>query len=584
MHKLKLFFAYCIVYIYIFSHAAVVNASYSFNDSFGTSYSAEWVTLPNHPNPIIDNGQLVFDVLTTADKFPYIAHSGTEPIKSMSFDFSYVIDGSDFGSGVVLTDSIPLSEISPPVDSDDYILAVYVTPNGKFYLFSPLCGLTGGCSLSIHPYAFYTLEPSTIYRLRFEFSKDHLMIYNNDILLKTFQMSAYRANGVYFGNSMQTATPKYWQHFNIDNVSIIYSDYAAILPTFPYLTQKDPLWAHKEYDSATSWAGVDKSGIDRWGCALTSAAMVLQKYGVKALDGAPVDPDKLNTWLKSQSDGYIGPGLLNWLAVTRYVKTSYTAGHADTKLEFVRSYMPTLPVLPAILGLPGHFVVAYSEDATNWKINDPNNVSKTVLAKASTVNSVNRFLPSLTDLSYMLFTANPGLVVTLRDSVGNIIPMDWKEEFLVDDVDELSSTSVMIAMLPKPVEGEYTLLINNSTGSIQSLATYLYDRDGEVSQDNLNLPAMTSATFIIQYAATPTINSPITLDYTSIFDYLRSLRVPKSPANGVFQALYTKFAELLSTPDSINDLNKFIAVQSPKHITPVMKSKLQNYIMLIKEN
>jgi hypothetical protein len=130
---------------------------------------------------------------------------------------------------------------------------------------------------------------------------------------------------------------------------------------FPYLSQKDSAWAGEEYDSASTWAGAARSGIGRWGCAITSVAMILQKNGVNALDGTSVDPSKLNTWLISQTDGYIGPGLLNWLAVTRYVKASYDAGNASTKLEYSRPSATSTPVLPTILGLPGHFVVAHDE-------------------------------------------------------------------------------------------------------------------------------------------------------------------------------------------------------------------------------
>jgi hypothetical protein len=172
------------------------------------------------------------------------------------------------------------------------------------------------------------------------------------------------------GDPENTYGDQSWPQLYIDFIGLD-STPTPTPPPFPYLSQKDPLWGSKEYDSALTWAGIGKDGIGRWGCALTSVAMMLRKYEVKTPDGANVDPDILNTWLKGQPDGYIEPGLINWIAVTRYVHQSYEAGKSPTELEFVRQASGTSPTLPAILGVPGHFVVAHDEDTTNWKINDP---------------------------------------------------------------------------------------------------------------------------------------------------------------------------------------------------------------------
>jgi hypothetical protein len=88
---------------------------------------------------------------------------------------------------------------------------------------------------------------------------------------------------------------------------------------FPYINVPDikqfsTPWSSQEYDQATKWSL--KPTIERWGCALTSAAMILRNFNHK------VFPDFLNNWLKSQSDGYIRNGLINWLAVSRFSKTN----------------------------------------------------------------------------------------------------------------------------------------------------------------------------------------------------------------------------------------------------------------------
>lgn len=472
----------CLTAIYFYIPLRVVRADYTFFDNFNLGLNQNWQTISNHVQPTVVSGSLEFDIQSplTSIRFPYISQSYIEPINIINFDFKYVSDGSDFGSGVVLTENVPTSEISPPVDSGDYILAIYTMGDGKFYMFSPLCNVS--CGIPLHKYIFFEFQPDTNYHLRFNFSVNYFDIYVDNFLIKSFPMSLYRANGVYFGNSMKTSTPKNWPHFWIDNVNIFYHDYDVSLSTFPYLSQKDSAWAGEEYDTAHEWSP-GKEGIDRWGCALTSVAMILQNYGVKALDGTPIDPSKLNSWLKSQTDGYIGPGLVNWLVITRYVKGRVPG--EKTSLEFVRSYDKASAELPAVLGLPGHFVVAHGEDATSWNINDPASTSSAMLAKASTVRSINRYILSNTDLSYMLFTAGYGVTATLTDDGGTPITTAWTEEYLTDDVGGLPSPSLFSALVPKPAAGRYHLTINNGNAAPGQFTIYLYDQEGRVKKDEI---------------------------------------------------------------------------------------------------
>lgn len=81
--------------------------------------------------------------------------------------------------------------------------------------------------------------------------------------------------------------------------------------TVPLLKQTSEPWQGLEYDSASIW-NPSNTSINTWGCALTSAAMVLQYYNYTKLpDGTALDPGTLNTWLKNQPDGYVGNGLVN---------------------------------------------------------------------------------------------------------------------------------------------------------------------------------------------------------------------------------------------------------------------------------
>ncbi len=567
-----------------------VQADYTFVDPISGSLSSSWLTIPGHITPAIstsDGREYARFYQGSSNSYAYLGHSGASNVTSSSFDFYYTQESVTQGAGFMLTDIVPITSQVPPNDSGHYFVGIW-NIGTKYYLLSPTCDNVGGCGLPVYSRAIFELPSdiwNTISIVLHETNVD--IILNGSV--RTLPIGAFALpTGAFFGNPEITVTSQNWSDFFVDNFSITYfSPTPPPTPTFPYLSQKNSLWASQEYDSASDWAPIDKRGIDRWGCAITSVAMILQNYGVRALDGTAVDPSKLDTWLKSQPDGYVGPGLLNWLAVTRYAKESYAAGHADTKLEFVRTTAPTTPTLPAIFGLGGHFVVAHGTAGLNWQINDPANSLITTLPLTTTLQSVNRYIPSLTDLSYMLFVAEPGMTITMTDSGGEDVPLQWLSESLDDDIDGSSSSpTIQTGLVSKPADGVYTLHVQNTGSESAIVETYLYDIDGGVAQDTLAIPGETNADFAIQYSSTPNSNGPIALDYTSIFSYLKSLRVPKSSANGIFESLLARFTDVSRTlgVNQIANLNTFIAKQSPKFITPEVKTKLQNYILLIQQN
>ena len=488
-----------------------------------------------------------------------------------------------FGSGIAVNDSpVALRSFSHP-GQNDWTIFVWPTAVDTFKVFAVACPMIGPCLPTDNPiFTVSGIDALQWHTLYITYDAGKYILALDDSAEKSLQITSRAPKYIWFGNPMIAGTNVIFSNLQIDYLLI--DNFSEDISIFPYFSQKDQLWANKEYDTASQWAGLDKSGIDRWGCALTSSAMILQEYGVKALDGSKVNPDKLNTWLKSQPDGYIGSGFLNWLAITRYAKMSYEAGHADTKLEFSRSYDKSNVSLPSILGIPGHFVVAHDEDLINWKINDPAVESKKTLLKTTEIKSINRFVPSETDLSYMLFVSNQDLGVTMKDPSGSNINMNRTEEYLSDDISGDHGSSTFTSFVPKPVDGLYILEAINHSALARIVDTYIYDKDGNVAKDSLLIPPLTTATFTIQYSSAPNAMSPISLDYASIFSYIKSLRQPKTQANGIFQAIYSKFTDLLTDLSMANDLSKFINKQTPKNIDPNVKAKLQNYVMLIEQN
>ena len=249
-----------------------------------------------------------------------------------------------------------------------------------------------------------------------------------------------------------------------------------IVLNVPNLKQYSLPWKNKLY-------AFTQKTIHEFGCALTSAAMILQYHGHN------INPDKLNDWLKNEPDGYIRNGLINWLAITRYTKLHDTAN--SPSLEFKR-LLPTNENLtneltnnrPAILKENGHFVVAKSILGNTFGINDPGYSNRNDLTPYNnSFLAINSFTPSHTDLSYMMFVVNPNINLKLFDNNNN--PVD-SQEFIEDPINNLikpnqkSGSPVKILILSKPQNGKYTLKLTGNKGKY-NLDSYLYDVNGKVT-------------------------------------------------------------------------------------------------------
>ncbi len=520
----------------LLTFSLTVRADYTFSDDFNSILNPNWVTILSHPSPTIVLGELEFNSTAISTTFPYIGHQYVEPIRSLSLDFRYQMKGGDFGSGIVLTENIPTAQISPPNDSGDYILAVYVLPDGKFYIFSPLCSTTPGCGLPVHSLAIAELSPNINQKLQFTFNNQNLNVFINDLLVESLNMSNYRADGMFIGNSMITSTPKIWQHYWIDNLIVDYGIYldstpipsatpnpspiASVAPsaspapssspspspsTPPYLSQLDPNWAKQIYDHATKWAPLTERGIDRWGCAITSTSMVLQKFGVKSITGQPVTPAILNSWLRNQNDGYVGDGLLNWLAVSRFVRQSRQVGQSPTNLEFRKSTYKSSQVdsdlasgLFPILGVPGHFVASHGDLSTSFAINDPASTTKTSISKSATISTSNVYTPSNTDLSYLFFAYPPSMTVYVKDQQGNIVIGELFEEYLTNEQTGEPGSTLKTQYVAKPPSGKYTVEVSN-VGDKGMIEMFMYDQNGSVKAKQRKIKATTQTAFNLKY-------------------------------------------------------------------------------------
>lgn len=299
----------------------------------------------------------------------------------------------------------------------------------------------------------------------------------------------------------------------------------------PLLKQTDPAWSSQLYDSANVWSP-QKTGIDRWGCALTSATMVFNYHKITKLpDNSSLDPGTLNTWLKSQPDGYVYQGWVNWLALTRlsklaksknpafnydaleYSRLGYSAGQVKTDLQ---------NNIPGILEEPGHFVVARGTSGDTFTVNDPFYARTLLTDYGNTALSLGRFVPSHTNLSYILIATQDNVTVTVKDANNNTIGEAVTQEPLQDSLAGSGTNGLPVKTyyVKKPASGNYKIIISSSDVIQYNVKSFLYDVNGNVKTDSLSgiVGGNTQDTYVTSFDNQDVTNSNVKQTYT--FDSL----------------------------------------------------------------
>jgi|GEM_PF-2645189 len=446
-----------------------------FSDDFSTLDNSKWNVLNETNVEMQAIDELLFSNVDSR-RATFIQNISPYPDTNLSIEINFRYNSSGFGSGIAINNNqTPLRTSSHPGPSD-WTIFVWPYIGSSFRVISAICPEFGTCLTDNILKTVTDSEFRNTFKLLIKYIDSKYYVYLNDELIGTTTQTMRMPRYVWFGNPMITSTNVTFSKFYLDSIKVI--DLEA--PTFPYYSQKVAPWGGMAYDRASEWAGTERDNIGRWGCALTSVAMILKNYGVKDDSNGDITPDELNLWLSNQDDGYIGQGWLNWLAVTRYVRKQYEAGHADTKLEYSRaSGLPS--TLPSIVNEGGHFVVAYASESASFSINDPNNESRSTKLKSETFLTNNTFTTTETDLSYMLFVKNPNLTYVLKNSLGETIPFNWIQEQINDSEGGAPSGIVTTALVPKPNGGRYELRVTSTTDS-EPIELYLYDVQGRVKK------------------------------------------------------------------------------------------------------
>jgi len=307
-----------------------------------------------------------------------------------------------------------------------------------------------------------------------EFNQDYLIkIVRKDGLLSLFVDEYELFNFFDFTYDEQTSIGNWGfkiapgASFPVESVfyNFHFLDPNILMLSIKKIMQTDSLWSDQTYDNASSWS--TEPAIGRWGCALTSATMILNFYGFNEFSGGEkITPLSLNNWLKNQADGYVGNGLLNWLSITRLVNELSDLSINEVvvlpKLEFsiikddwdISTEMMIRSGIPVIGHLPGHFLVinGFNESNGSFSVLDPY-FDREILTSDDEIDSLRIFQPSFTDLSFFLIAHDLETEILVKDEGGEL--METIE--VVEGIDDGKKSR--LTFLSKPIEQKYILEI-----------------------------------------------------------------------------------------------------------------------------
>ncbi len=250
--------------------------------------------------------------------------------------------------------------------------------------------------------------------------------------------------------------------------------------------------------------GNGKDTIGTWGCALTSAAMVVNYFSAQQGSTFRTDPGKLNQWLQHNQGYDSGPPLPNataptyvasafvvWPKIAEYASTMTNGAvrfsfdkldqqdvkHGETFQQFVtrtnatnniKSYMCALnPVIVAVGSQIGHWVVATGNQQVNgtdtWGIQDPDPLASftsttTLQDEYSNVYSGAAYYSNLPPKPRLTIMAHSPVELILTDPLGRRLGYD-----------PASGTS--LHEIPTSSYGPETLAAEDGSGSVLEQTT-----------------------------------------------------------------------------------------------------------------
>lgn len=408
---------------------------------------------------------------------------------------------------------------------------------------------------------FFNNEVGQTYKIKVITHNDgasvHIIIYVNGVELINVEDSENPllsgSIGLYVYRSGIGATS------NFDNI-LIYPGYVDIFLNVPIIKQSDPSWGSIKYDHADIWSPMNDS-ISRWGCALTSATMVLNYFNY------PINVPNLNEWLVNQPDGYLRNGLVNWLAISRYSKEHSFNIKPILKYKQITNTLSILNGLtnkiPSIIGQNGHFFVAKGKSINKLLINDPF-YSKTLINFDELDDvAIGQYEPTSSDLSYIMIVNNSNLNLYFVNAENRLItqPIIISKNNYIKAADDESQQSlpVSITYIQQPnYLNDYQIILSGPSGKY-FLDIYLYSVDGKVRIYTINGYLFNNTdTNNLKIHFSPQ-EKYVTINLTEILNTLNSLYQNGEFRNyGYYNSIKTRL-EIVN--QFIKKQNKYLALQ-----------------------
>lgn len=412
------------------------------------------------------------------------------------------------------------------ISGSDHNIAFRFTPsttNNKWYdlhFQSPgdftLERVTG--SYSVNTVSSYP-ERSIPYHIKIIVDHLNIKIYIDNVLVRDFTSSI--DNHPTGRIALRASTGGGSNETYFDNISVTSLDTTTNDLEVPYFSQNALPWGPTELDSMKS-LGISRPTIESWGCAVTSAAMVLNYYGMTVLPGnILLNPGSLNLWLKANNGFLTGTGsggaysYMNWNVIGTLSKQLFDQGLSTVKLmhqrllpnagttQIVNDDLST-KFIPDIFWVKNavttsHFVVAKGINNGIYDINDPKWNYPTLTAFNDSYMQVDRYIPSHTNLSYLTFVVNPDVEILVTDpngkKTGKYIHNGQTQEFNeipnatyafekpISNSDILSNleeagTGVNEFLLPEPSDGDYIITLSSKSNTLYTFNIASFEQDG----------------------------------------------------------------------------------------------------------
>jgi len=381
-----------IIYIFLNNNLAFAN-SYVFKEDFSNTLDSKvWQVYQNSGNLFYSNNQLNLST-TDVHHYPYIHSIGDLfPNGNFSIEWAFQYLTQYHGTGIAITDILPSKDQATGISKDNVIFNTWVTGNEEIALGSSICPSNNpGCNWAASAYYISKNDMYKYNKFRVDYINGVYYAYFNENLLLTSANTTRIPRFVWIGTPIYSSNGiSNWSSFSIDYIKI------NKLPDkeldVPYFSQNDSQWGSDTYDHMTET-------IDQKGCAMTSATMLLNYYGIDVTpNNDPMNPKTLNEWLINKipqeglmgnAKGYTLDGGINWIAVNQLAR------FFDPELTFymfngnLNQSNNTFPVftsninnnIPEILWISGngtywddwstHFIVGKGYDTENAYLNDP---------------------------------------------------------------------------------------------------------------------------------------------------------------------------------------------------------------------